>query len=255
MLGHEDRFVELAGALNFRDLGGLRTADCGTTRSGMMFRSDALHHLEPAGVEQLLALGIRTIIDLRSEAEVERSGRGPLEATSIAWHHAPLTHGDVAGGAVPSLLDDADLGRHYVDTLPVRTPTLARVISHLGDPDTLPAIFHCTAGKDRTGVVAALVLSLVGVPDEVIVDDYTLTDSRMPLINARIRETQALPPEIIPILERVGRAEAASMEAFLSVLQADYGGAQGWARAAGISQDTLASLRAALVVDRASSPL
>jgi len=246
---HEERFVELAGALNFRDLGGLPAAGCGTTRSGVMFRSDALHHLEPSAVDQLLRMGVRTVIDLRSTAEIDRSGRGALEGTAITWQHAPLTHGEAAGGVLPTVLVDGDLGRHYIESFPERTPTLARVIEHLADPDALPAIFHCTAGKDRTGIVAALVLSLVGVPDDVIVDDYILTDERMPSINQRIRESHALPDELTPMLERVGRAEAASMEAFLTVLQADYGGAHCWARAAGISEDTLTSLRVTLVRD------
>ena len=136
--------------------------------------------------------------------------------------------------------------RHYVASLAERTETLAEVISLLADSRHLPAVFHCTAGKDRTGMVAALVLSLVGVADDVIVEDYTLTDDRMvlrdggdPGVGGVIPDCRRRSPT------RVARAEAASMETFLQALADGYGGAEGWARAAGLDDDTLASLRTA----------
>jgi len=247
---HEHRFVPLDGAFNFRDLGGLPTHDGGTTRAGMMFRSDALHHLVPSDVDQLTDLGMRTIIDLRSAVELDRTGRGPLEETDMQWLHAPLSHGDAAAGRVlPPALAEGDLGRHYVESLAERTETLAEVIGHLASRENLPAVFHCTAGKDRTGMVAALVLSLVGVPDDVIVHDYTLTDDRMVFVMERIRASGDFPEPVTPMLERVGRAEAASMETFLAAVRDTHGDAEGWARDAGLSDTTLASLHAVLVTD------
>ncbi len=252
MTAQQDRFLELDGAFNFRDLGGLATNDGGTTRPGLLFRSDALHHLAPAAVDRLVDLGIRTVIDLRSAVELERSGRGPLESTDIGWLHAPLTHGDAAAGnVVPPALAEGDMGRHYVESLPARSEMLAQVITHLADRDNLPAVFHCTAGKDRTGMVAALVLSLVGVPDEVIVHDYTLTDDRMHLVIERIQASNALPQSTTPMAAGVWRAEASSMETFLAAQRTDYGSVEGWARAAGITAATLASLHALLVTDNA----
>jgi protein-tyrosine phosphatase len=245
---HEHRFVPLDGAFNFRDLGGLPTRDGGTTRTGMMFRSDALHHLVPADVERLTELGMRTVIDLRSVVELDRTGRGPLEDTEMQWMHAPLSHGDAAtGNVLPPALVDGDLGRHYVNSLAERTETLAAVIEHLASPDNLPAVFHCTAGKDRTGMVAALVLSLVGVPDEVIVHDYTLTDDRMVFVMERIRSSGDFPEPVTPLLERVGRAEASSMETFLAAVHGTHGDAAGWARDAGLCDEAIASLHSVLV--------
>jgi protein tyrosine/serine phosphatase len=245
---HEDRFVDLDGAFNFRDLGGLPTRDGGTTRAGVMFRADALHHLEPHDVDVLIELGMRTVIDLRSLVELERSGRGPLEQTDIGWMHAPLSHGDAAAGnALPPALAEGDLGRHYATSLDERTETLAEVITHLSTRDHLPATFHCTAGKDRTGMVAALVLSLVGVPDELIVEDYTLTDARMVLVMERIRAAGGFPETATPLPPSVSRAEAASMETFLAAVRDQHGSTDGWARSAGISDDTLAALREVLV--------
>jgi protein-tyrosine phosphatase len=244
---HEARFLEFDGAHNFRDLGGLPTLDGATTRPGVMFRSDALHHLQPTDVERLLELGMRLVIDLRSRIELERTGRGPLESTPIDWLHAPLTQSDGAVQELPPALAEGDLGRHYVESLAERTETLAAVIRQLATPANLPAVFHCTAGKDRTGMVAALVLSLVGVGDDVIVEDYTLTDDRMVLVMERIRAGGDFPEPLTPVSERVARAEASSMETFLGALTRTYGGAEGWARAAGIDDDVLRSLRDALV--------
>ena len=139
---HEARFVDLNGAHNFRDLGGLPTADGAVTRTGVMFRSDALHHLEPADVDRLVGLGMRTIIDLRSRVELERTGRGPLEDTDIGWLHAPLTNSDGGVQALPPALAEGDLGRHYVESLDDRTETLAQVITHLATSEYVPAVFH-----------------------------------------------------------------------------------------------------------------
>jgi protein tyrosine/serine phosphatase len=245
---HEHRFVPLDGAFNFRDLGGLPTRDGAVTRAGVMFRSDALHHLVPSDIDHLTELGMRTVIDLRSAVELDRTGRGPLEDTDMQWFHAPLSHGDAAAGRVlPQALAEGDLGRHYVDSLAERTETLAEVIEHLATRDNLPAVFHCTAGKDRTGMVAALVLSLVGVADDVIVHDYTLTDDRMGLVMERIRASGDYPEPVTPMLASVGRAEAASMETFLAAVRETYGDAEGWARDAGLSGDTLSSLRDVLL--------
>jgi hypothetical protein len=182
--------------------------------------------------------------------ELERSGRGPLGDTDMGFLHAPLSHGDAAvGRTLPPALAEGDLGRHYADSLAERTETLAAVIEHLATRANLPAVFHCTAGKDRTGMVAALVLSLVGVPDDVIVHDYTLTDDRMVFVMERIRASGDFPEPVTPMLERVGRAEASSMETFLAAVRDTHGDATGWARDAGIADDTLVSLREVLVVD------
>jgi hypothetical protein len=244
---HASRFVDLTGAYNFRDLGGLPTRDSGRLRRGRLFRSDALHGLDRADVDRLLALGIATIVDLRSEHEVAATGRGLLADEAIGWFHAPLSNVGAPDYQPSDALATGDLGRHYLDTLDARTATLARAFVHLTEPDNLPAVFHCTVGKDRTGVLSALVLGCVGVDDAVIVEDYALTDERMPLLLARMAGEGAQVPDFSALGPSPVRAQANSMEQFLDGLEARFGGPRGWARAAGIDDAAVDRLRTLLV--------
>jgi hypothetical protein len=256
------RAVELRGAYNFRDLGKLPTSDGGVTRSGVMFRSDALHHLERGDVDRLTQLGVQTIVDLRSEAEVDTPGRGLLADEAIGWYHMPIGNVGAHDYTPSPALAAGDLGAHYVDSLPERSDQLARVIRHLATPASLPAVFHCTAGKDRTGMVAALVLGIVGVQPAAIVADYVLTDAAMPRVMDRLRGPDQpssaadadadADAEVEVELPAIMRAEARSMQTFLAGLDRDHGGAAGWARASGIDDDSLARLRTLLVDERAA---
>jgi hypothetical protein len=243
----------LAGAYNFRDLGGYATADGRTTRWGTLFRSDTLHELTAGDVGLLAELGLVTILDLRTSVEVEATGRGPLAATPVEYRHLSVLPETGAGGsdgeavAAPAPAGD-DLAERYLWYLDGGQAALAEAIDLLAEPDRLPAVFHCAAGKDRTGVLAALVLDLVGVEREVIVADYVLTAERMPLIMERYAKDPAF-------AERLARTPASrfavvadTMERFLDGLDLRFGGARGWALHAGVPAATLDRL-AGLLVD------
>jgi protein tyrosine/serine phosphatase len=242
---NDPRVVALRGAYNFRDLGGLPIIGGGRTRSGLLFRSDALHHLERGDVDRLVEIGIKAVVDLRSSAEVESTGRGLLGDEAIGWYHLPLSNVGGAGYTPPPALAAGDLGGHYVASLDDRTEQMARVVEHLTAPESVPAVFHCTAGKDRTGMVAALVLGMVGVEPEAI-DDYAATDAAMPRIVERFGAHGAPDAEDVA-LPAIMRAEAASMRTFLAAVDERFGGALGWARAAGIAEETVDRLHAMLV--------
>jgi protein-tyrosine phosphatase len=253
MTVRDDPFIDLVGAHNFRDLGGLPATDGRHTRDGVLFRSDALHHLTPEDTDRIGTLGIRTIVDLRSHTEVDRTGRGLLAEADIGWVHAPLTHAAPDGNYVlPPALAAGDLGAHYVQSLEERTAMLASIVEHLSTEENLPVVFHCTAGKDRTGVVAALVLTLIGVERDAIIEDYTLTDARMSPIMDRLRTSGDFPDTCATVAPGIARAEAASMVTFLEAVDRGYGSAEGWAHRAGISDETLSSMRALLLTELAS---
>lgn len=234
----EGRRIVLPGLFNLRDLGGYPTQG-GTVPWRTLFRSDALHQLDVGGVDALVSLGLRTVIDLRThiEAEIAPSPIDQLAARSV--------HISILGGDLPSLPLELDaIYQHFVDEC---GGAIADAIKVLCDERAYPALVHCSAGKDRTGVVVAMVLAVLGVPDELIAADYALSASYLDLEHtAAIGQLQAgtglgekltsgllgSPPELI--LGALARARAA------------YGSVEGYLRAHGLQDADLAALRAAL---------
>jgi protein-tyrosine phosphatase len=226
------------GMVNFRDLGGIPAED-GTVRRGLLFRSDSLAYATAADAKRLVDdLGLATVIDLRGQYEVDHLGRGPLADTAVRYVSAPIV--DV------SLADD--LAGHYLAMLHEKGDVLAEMIKLLATGDALPAVFHCEAGCDRTGVLAAAVLSLLGVADDVIAEDYALTAPAMPAIHARVRavaERLGLPTR--PGVDVEWAPEAAMMAGALKLARERWGGVREWAREYGVTDDDVTALRAALL--------
>ena len=166
-----DRRIALEGAVNFRDLGGYDAGDGLQTRWRTLFRADGLGELTETDITVLGELGIRTVIDLRSGSELER-GRFDVEAHPAAFHHFPF---------IEELPDAQDfdrrpglLGTQYLEIVRDAGGQILAALEVLATPDALPAVFHCTAGKDRTGVLSAVLLSLLGVDEPTVVADYAL---------------------------------------------------------------------------------
>lgn len=172
-----DRRVPFEGATNFRDLGGYRTRSGGRTRWGLVFRADSLHGLTEEDLELYAQLGLRAVFDLRSDIErEERPNPMPSRAFTVI-SRSP----DEQGVKVPtdswSTAVDGEQILHelYVRLIEHAAPRIGSLYTELARPDGLPAVFHCHAGKDRTGIVAALLLELVGVDRDAVLDDYELT--------------------------------------------------------------------------------
>jgi protein-tyrosine phosphatase len=176
-----ERLVSLEGTLNFRDLGGYRTGDGGRTRWGRVFRSDALHALTVEDVALVGQLGLRVVYDLRHEVERSRqpsalpdSVRAEVLSIGGASGETKEITERILDGELDGI-DDAYMARVYEQMAQNDAAVFVRLLTGLTDPDGLPALFHCTAGKDRTGLTAALLLSVLRVDDEQILDDYELT--------------------------------------------------------------------------------
>ncbi len=161
---------------NFRDVGGVRTVDGDLVRTGVLFRSASLAGLTEEGVAHLADLGIRTVIDMRRSEEVSTYGRVPdadgREYVNVPpmhqmWEHRP---GDETVGAARFLAD------RYLELARDGGAQYAAILRLIGDEGRAPLIVHCFAGKDRTGVLVALALALVGVDDAGIASDYALSD-------------------------------------------------------------------------------
>ena len=242
-----ERLLPLTGASNFRDLGGYPTTDGGMTRWGQLFRSDTLHELTEADLDVLRGVGLASVIDLRTADELERSGRGLLGNEAIAYLHASVLQEEAGESvAVPAPSGD-DPAERYLWYLEVGRRALTEALTMIADPKNRPLVFHCAAGKDRTGVLAALVLDILGVERSVIVDDYAITATRMPLILDRLRRDPVWGEFVAEIPPGRMLAEGTTMARFLDLLDARHGGARAWALAAGVPLARLNVMRAQLV--------
>jgi protein-tyrosine phosphatase len=244
-LAERSRLIALEGCFNFRDLGGYPTADGRTVRWRRLFRSDGLHHLTPADVRHLCDdLKLRHVIDLRSTSEIESDGRGDLAREAVRFHHLPLFDRAVRAGADESSARTL-VDRYFLLAEFAREP-IARVVTLVAEADG-PAVYHCAAGKDRTGVVSAILLGLLGVRDDVIVADYTASRQNLDAIIARLMASEgyqtmlaALPPDTM-------HAEPETMIALLEKVRARYGSIADYVRAAGVGDDTLRRLEGSLL--------
>lgn len=245
---HPDRHLPFQGAFNFRDLGGYPTADGRTVRWRTLYRADAVHRLPDAELDVLAERGVRTIIDLRTASELEH---GHLHDDARGLQHVHL---DVLGTTwkPDELPDDADaaqvLGDLYIAMLSLGADALRDALALLTEPVRLPAVFHCAAGKDRTGVLAAMVLSLLGVDDEVIVADYAISGTNMDQLVERLRRDR---PEALTTMNEQPSAylaaPPAAMERFLAHVHAEYGSVRGWVLADGMDASMIDGLRANLL--------
>ena len=239
------RRIDLDGCHNFRDLGGYAAAGGRSVRWRMLFRSDGLQHLTARDVTRVRDdLGIRHVVDLRSTGEIRSDGRGLLEDDAFRFHHVPLFDGVVA--ARPEVAREMTLADRYFLLAEMAKEPIARVITTLAE-SSAPAVYHCAAGKDRTGVISAILLGLLGVPDGIIVADYAATQENLDAIIDRLMATEgyqemleALPPDTL-------HAEPDTMVALLEKVRLHYGSMREYARAIGVSDENVASLESRLL--------
>lgn len=234
------RWIELDGVVNMRDLGGLPTKHGGRTREGRLIRSDNLQDLSPADVHHLVdTLGVTDVVDLRSNTERELTGTGPLTRTPLAHHHLSFLVEDRAVRAEDALLLDSERdvdrrspdfwSRNYLGYLRRRPDSVAGALAAIADSRG-GTVVHCAAGKDRTGTVTALALSVAGVPDEEIVADYAASAERITDIVERLIDVAPYSWGLQgrSIDEQVPQPE--TMAAILRTLEDEHGGAEGWLR-------------------------
>lgn len=242
--------IELSAPVNLRDLGGI-PIEAGVLQSGFAIRTDDLSMVTADVAAELVAGGLAAVIDLRSPLEVALTGRGPLAGHAVTYHHLPLmAH---IGEAMPKekqSLDPASMGEMYVGMAESAAPQLVSALNVIAYAPGATA-FHCSAGRDRTGVLAAFLLLILGASDDDIVSDYARTGPNMVAIMERTR------PVIGTMMARLGidfdgTSAAAlteepmdlSMRILLARLRERHGDALAPLRAAGLSDDTIGRLRA-----------
>jgi protein-tyrosine phosphatase len=168
-----ERHIDLDGLCNLRDLGGYAALDGRTVRWRRLYRSDSLSRLtDPVG---FAALGVRTVVDLRYPAEIAASGRVP-DSARYAYHNLSIEHRPYDQWALgPDVGVTEYLAERYAEVALDGVREIGQALRVIAAADSAPVVVHCTSGKDRTGIVAALVLALLGVSDDDIVADFALT--------------------------------------------------------------------------------
>ena len=245
MIDHGERFIELAGADNVRDLGGLPADGGRVTRSGLLLRGEFTPGLTEEDIELLVSrMGLRTVVDLRTRSEL-RDAPGAFGDSDVRVVSAPLpvvSHEPLPGA-------DEDLLVTYMGFLEADPEPMRIAVATLIDPASHPALFHCAAGKDRTGALSAILLELLGVPRELNAQDYALTAERVERVFARLSELELYRARLSGLSDVVRSADETTLIGFLDELDKRHGGVQGWVEAQGITVAELERFRDALLSD------
>lgn len=242
MLYHPRRHLPLAGTYNVRDCGGYRTREGRVVKWGVFFRADGLHRLTLEGQAALLGRGVQTIIDLRRSDELKTAPNVFADSDDVQYHHVSLL-ADEAFIAAPQQ-DLEPLVVTYRRILDERQGQIYKTLSTFADTEGLPGLVHCTAGKDRTGVITALLLALVGVPHETIIADYALTSTYlsegfMEDIKKRALQRGFSWEQYAPL----ATCPPENMAQTLQYIDATYGGVPLYLRHVGLSDAQLTHLR------------
>ena len=243
------RHLDIEGAQNVRDLGGYPTRDGRQTQWGRFLRSDGLHEVTAAGRARLLDMGLKTVVDLRRGSELEVAPSVFADSTEVAYHHLDMIGEGPLEEAQPLSSEDNEIGRTYCLWLDRRQVAVAQILGTLAAPGALPALFNCAAGKDRTGCTAALLLGLVGVDDDIIVADYTLS-ARFLLDSYNAGQLE--PRGESPFTEEEYRERfvpARAMSRVMRHLKETYGGVESYMRTVGLQDEQLQRLRSGLLDD------
>jgi protein-tyrosine phosphatase len=245
---HAQRDVPLGNLSNIRDLGGYPAADGRRVRWRRIYRGASLHRLVDSGRPDLERLGLAAVVDLRRPGE-RAAGGWPDVLDGIAVHPLPLLpdgwHRPEEGFASPA----AYLSAVYDELRRLGRESVRAAFGLLARPESYPLMFFCAAGKDRTGLLAALVLGVLGVPEEHVLDDYELSGDRVVALVDHFRATGALEagnPMIDQSVELL-RAPRAALAGSLGSLRREFGGVPQYLAWCGVPDRELAAVRGLLL--------
>lgn len=234
------RKLAFSSNYNFRDVGGYAGLDGRTVRWRRLFRADSLHRLDGPDWAAFAELGVRTVIDLRRTFEVEAHGRVP-EADGLTYLNAVLRHIDWREVPhPPGTRHERWLADRYLNFLDDGREAIAAALGVIADPDAAPVVVHCMAGKDRTGVVCALALALLGVSDDDIAADYALTETAMASLTEYLR---AHNPASIEGNDHMFDSPRDAMLLLLADVRTLHGSVEKYAREIGLSAEKIAAMR------------
>jgi protein-tyrosine phosphatase len=241
------RLIALERAFNFRDLGGYRSSYGGQVRWRRVFRADSLATLSDLDHQVLADLSIATVVDLRTFTEVERMGK-IRESAAYAYHHLPMA--DVLPDTTDVNWSSPEfVASRYGEMLGDAGACLRATLELAADPLSYPLVFHCAAGKDRTGIVSLVILSLLGVSREDIVADYMRTRPAMERMVADLtRESPERAELLAPHLPAITATREGNMLGLMRLIDDRYGSVEDYCKQIGAAESA-ALLRQHLLAD------
>lgn len=237
------RHIPIEGTHNFRDAGGYITRHGRSLRWGTLFRSDSLHALTVAGRQAVCDLGIRTTVDLRADHEISRFPSVFADCQDLVYAHLPLSARGTDTQA-PEARDLIELNRMFLD---LGQASLLSILNALAAPGAFPAVVHCSVGKDRTGLLVALLQELAGATRQDVVADYVLTSLHAATLIEEITPIALAEGRDAVQFARLMECRAEVMDETLVYLDDHYGGAERYVRGIGVADAAVASLRQSLV--------
>jgi protein-tyrosine phosphatase len=246
-----DRHLRFKSVYNFRDIGGYRGHKGKTVAWRRIFRSGEFRNVTREDLDRLTKeLGVNQVIDLRSDLELKNGGKGLLTECDIKYTNIAF----MADGGDPEANSKrystlTNMGDFYVELARQKDygAKIVKALEIIAEPANHPLVFHCAVGKDRTGMLAAMLLTLLGVKEADIIEDYTLSEPYMNELRARLKADPKASDPPLDIPEYFWEAKAPSMAIFLGMLKKEYGSAGQYLRKMGMDDDLPRQLRSILL--------
>lgn len=246
------RQIEFENVPNFRDIGGYHTRDGYTVAWRRLFRSGELRSMTPGDLARLREeFGLAAVIDLRSVFEVKHRGLGLLDGAGFKYYNVSfIPDGGQANAELPRYEGFTSMGEFYVDLMRQKGfgKKIVEALEIIAEPENHPLVFHCAAGKDRTGILAAMLLSILDVADEDIETDYALSGIYIEALIKQLRSAGKTPDDVIKLPDFFWTAPPESMAMLLAALRRENGSIKDYLAANGAAPSLFGRLRAALLI-------
>jgi protein-tyrosine phosphatase len=245
------RHIQFEAIHNFRDLGGYRASGGKNVAWRRLFRCGEFRNMTQDDFKRLTnELGVVSVIDLRSGPELENNGKGLLEGSEIKYCNIAFMTDDDPGANTSRYAHCTNMGEFYLEMARQKDygQRITEALEIIAEPENHPLVFHCVVGKDRTGMLASVLLSLLGVAEKDIIEDYALSEPYMDELLARLKNNPQKNDPPLDIPEYFWKASPESMKLFLSTICKEYGSINGYLVAMGMEPSLPERLAAVLLI-------
>jgi protein-tyrosine phosphatase len=247
-----DRHLRFKSVTNFRDLGGYRTRSGKTVPWRRIFRSGEFARINPDDYRRLTEeIKLAAVVDLRSNFEVERQGTGLPAGSSIKYYNISF----IADGGQTTDVEArryktfTNMGEFYLEIVKNKGfgGRIVQALEIIAEAKNHPLVFNCAIGKDRTGILAAMLLSTLGVAEKDIIEDYALSDQYMDALRRDLESHSNVPDDVKRLPDFFWRAAPESMTLLLTTLRRDYGSITDYLKTMGADKSLIKRLEKALL--------